>query len=123
MQSSTFTAKIDLSLAEKLLSDLPQQGFEMTKIPYAIFCAKKKGVNCTLYESGNLVVQGKQMQEFIEFYLEPEILKDFKFSHGEALLDLTPRIGMDEAGKGDFLALFALGRCMPREKGFKKCTN
>ena len=42
------------------------------------------------------------MQEFIEFYLEPEILKEFKFSNPQAHLDLTPRIGLDEAGKGDF---------------------
>lgn len=109
MQSPTFTVKVDLSLAEKLLSDLPQQGFEITKPPYTVFSAKKKGVSCTLYESGNLVVQGKEKQEFIEFYLEPEILKSFQFSHAEALLDLTPHIGLDEAGKGDFFGPLCIG--------------
>ncbi|MBF8263892.1 MAG: rnhC [Parachlamydiales bacterium] len=109
MHSSTFTAKIDLSLVEKLLSDLPQQGFEMTRPTYTIFSAKKKGVNCTLYESGNLVVQGKDMQEFIEFYLEPEILKGFQFTHPEATLNLTPHIGLDEAGKGDFFGPLCIG--------------
>lgn len=102
MKPSSFTAKINLSLADKLREDLAGQGFEITKPPYTVFAAKKKGISCTLYESGNLVVQGKEMGPFIEFYLEPEILKDFKFSHPTADLDLTPRIGMDEAGKGDF---------------------
>ena len=99
---SHFTAKIDLSLGEKLEKDLRDQGFEISKPPYTVFSAKKKGVSCTLYESGTLTVQGKEMEPFIEFYLEPEILKEFRFSHPTTDLDLTPRIGMDEAGKGDF---------------------
>ena len=97
-----FTAKIDVSLGKKLEEDLREQGFEIGKPPYTIFSAKKKGISCTLYESGSLTVQGKEMESFIEFYLEPEILKEFRFSHAEAHLDLTPHIGLDEAGKGDF---------------------
>ncbi len=99
---SCFSTKIDLSLKEKLKEDLLSQGFELSKPPYTIFSAKKKGVSCTLYESGKLTVQGKEKAAFIEFYLEPEILKEFRFSHPEAHLNLEPRIGLDEAGKGDF---------------------
>ncbi len=99
---SYFTAKVDLSLKEKLEKDLQEQGFEISRPPYTVFAAKKKGVSCTLYESGTLSVQGKEMDAFLEFYLEPEILKEFRFSHPEMHLDLTPRIGQDEAGKGDF---------------------
>lgn len=98
----TFTTKIDLKLAGKLEEDLKNQGFEISKPLYTIFQAKKKGLSCTLYESGNLVVQGKEMEEFMEFYLEPEILQEFRYSHPEAHLNLEPHIGMDEAGKGDF---------------------
>ncbi|MBS0626228.1 MAG: ribonuclease HIII [Verrucomicrobia bacterium] len=99
---SCFTATIDIKLADKLQTDLVSQGFEIAKPPYTIFSAKKKGISCTLYESGKLTVQGKEMDPFIEFYLEPEILQEFKFSHPEAHLNLVPHIGMDEAGKGDF---------------------
>jgi len=98
----TFTAKIDLQFAPKLQKDLESQGFAISRPPYTAFSAKKKGVTCTLYESGSLIVQGKEMKEFIEFYLEPEILQSFQYSHPEAHLDLEPHIGMDEAGKGDF---------------------
>ncbi len=101
-KSSCFTAQVDLKLAEKLQHDLQEQGFTLSKPPYTVFSAKKKGVSCTLYESGSLTVQGKEMDPFIEFYLEPEILNTFRHSHPTAHLDLTPRIGMDEAGKGDF---------------------
>ena len=120
MHSTTFTAKIDLKLAEKLLSELPAQGFELTKPPYTVFAAKKKGVSCTLYESGNLVVQGKEMQEFIEFYLEPEILHEFQFSHPEAHLNLTPHIGLDEAGKGDFFGPLCIGAVYADGEGIQK---
>lgn len=97
-----FTATISLTLASKLKQLLQEQGFELSTPPYSVFSGKKKGVSCTLYESGKLTVQGKAKDEFIEFYLEPEILQDFRYSHREAYIDQTERIGVDEAGKGDF---------------------
>jgi ribonuclease HIII len=101
-KTNCFSTKVDLSLKDKLEADLTSQGFIITKPPYTLFSAKKKGLSCTLYESGSLTVQGKEMDSFMEFYLEPEILKDFKFTHPEEHLNLIPHIGLDEAGKGDF---------------------
>lgn len=99
---TTFVTKIDLCLAAKLLDDLKDQGFEITKPQYTVFSAKKKGLNCTLYESGKLMVQGRETPQFMEFYLEPQIIGNFEYSYAETLLDTTARIGIDEAGKGDF---------------------
>jgi ribonuclease HIII len=99
---SFFVVQIDLTLAQKIQADLAAQGFSFTKPPYTVFSAKKIGISCTLYESGKLTVQGKEMGPFIEFYLEPEILGSLKFTHPELDLNLSPHIGMDEAGKGDF---------------------
>lgn len=99
---SSFVTEIDTKLAGKLQKDLEGQGFELTNPPYTIFSAKKKGVSCTLYQSGKLMVQGKEMAPFIEFYLEPEILKTFQFQYKDLNVDTTPRIGIDESGKGDF---------------------
>jgi ribonuclease HIII len=99
---SIFVTTINLSLAEKLKSDLSEQGFELSTPPYTVFCAKKKGVSCTLYQSGKLTVQGKERDAFIKFYLEPEVLGDLSYSYPEVSADLTPRIGIDESGKGDF---------------------
>jgi len=50
------------------------------------------------------VVQGKGTKEFVEFVLEPEILKQVKLGY-ETVLNpdlLLPRFGVDESGKGDF---------------------
>lgn len=120
MKPSVFTAKIAPELAAKLEEDLKNQGFEFTRPIHTLFSAKKKGVICTLYESGSLVVQGKEMGEFIEFYLEPEILNTFKFSHPETDLDLTPRIGLDEAGKGDFFGPLCIGAVFADSEGIRK---
>lgn len=103
-QSGTFVASIDPELAPKMMKDLIAQGFELTKPAYTAFSARKKGINCTLYLSGKLTVQGSEMSTFIEFYLEPQILKAFTYtySHVDDTLNKTGRIGIDESGKGDF---------------------
>ena len=106
-RSSCFVAKLDLksdpALAGKLKQLLEEQGFILDKPLYTLFSGKKKGVSCALYESGKLTVQGKEMAQFIEFHLETEILKSFDFTYAEIKeVDLTPRIGIDESGKGDF---------------------
>ena len=103
--TNLFVTEIDIKLAEKMLVDLKAQDFELSKPQYTVFSARKKGLTCTLYTSGKLVVQGKNMPEFMEFYLEPEILGKFSFTYKELEekkeIDTTPRIGIDEAGKGD----------------------
>ena len=78
--------------------------YEFREVPYARFAAEKEKTNLVFYESGKLVVQGKGTQEFIEFVLEPEILKEARLGY-EAVLNpelLLPRLGVDESGKGDF---------------------
>ncbi|MBA3958541.1 MAG: ribonuclease HIII [Parachlamydiaceae bacterium] len=97
-----FVSTIDLGLADKLRADLISQGFELSTPQYTLFAAKKPGLSCTLYQSGKLMVQGKEMASFLEFYLEPEILKNVSFSYPDVGVDDTARIGIDESGKGDF---------------------
>lgn len=98
---SNFITEIDTALAAKLKSDLEAQGFTLTQPTYTIFQAKKQGVSCTLYESGKLMVQGKGKDDFISYYLEPEILGNLSYTYPETAVDTTPHIGIDEAGKGD----------------------
>jgi len=100
--ASPFVTTIDLTKADQLLQDLKNQEFAISQPPHTRFSAQKKGINCTLYLSGKLVVQGKEAAEFIEFYLEPTILGTFSHTYPLAHVDLTPRIGIDESGKGDF---------------------
>lgn len=120
---TAFVTKIDLALEDKLKNDLLSQGFALSKPPYTVFAAKKKGVSCTLYTSGKLMVQGKEMKEFIAYYLEPEILKNVSFSYPETMVDSSPRIGIDEAGKGDFFGPLCIAGVFASEEGVKKLLD
>lgn len=122
-QPSCFVATIDLNLAERLKQDLIAQGFTLSKPQYTLFSAQKKGVSCTLYESGKLTVQGKEMGEFITFYLEPTILQTFSFSHPEAHLNLNARIGIDESGKGDFFGPLCVAGVQAGEAEIKELVK
>ena len=90
--------------ATALRAFLVERNWKFRDVPYARFAAEKEKLNVVFYESGKLVVQGRATREFIEFTLEPEILKEVKLGY-EAVLNpdlLLPRIGVDESGKGDF---------------------
>lgn len=104
--SSCFVAQIPLEMVDPLRAHLIEKGFELQTPPYTLFQAKTKGLIVTVYSSLKIMVQGKEMKEFIEFYLEPEILKAPLFTHKDTLLllnhDLEPKIGSDETGKGDY---------------------
>ncbi|MBI2743335.1 MAG: ribonuclease HIII [Chlamydiales bacterium] len=120
---SCFVATIDTSLAQKMREDLAEKGFTLTMPPYTFFSAVKEGVSCTLYTSGKLTVQGKGMDEFITYYLEPEILKNVSYSYPEVNVDLTPRIGIDEAGKGDFFGPLCIAGVQAGEEKVKELIS
>lgn len=98
----TFVHSVDRAKNGLLLAYLKEHDFEITKPAHTFFAGKKPGLSVTLFESGKCVVQGKNSPEFIEFFLEPEILGTFEETHKKSLADFTPRIGVDESGKGDF---------------------
>jgi len=101
---TSYTYKLNDEQAANLKKYLEEHAYKFRQVPYARFAAEKEKLNVVFYESGKLVVQGKQTQEFIEFVLEPEILKEARLGY-EAVLNpdlLLPRLGVDESGKGDF---------------------
>ncbi|MCW5555124.1 MAG: ribonuclease HIII [Verrucomicrobiae bacterium] len=101
---TSYTCKLSDDQAATLKSCLEARHFGFRDVPYARFAGEKDKTNVVFYESGKLVVQGKGTQEFVEFVLEPEVLKEARLGY-EAVLNpdlLLPRIGVDESGKGDF---------------------
>ncbi|MCB1194698.1 ribonuclease HIII [bacterium] len=102
---TTYTVQLQPSLYPQLRKDLTEQGFSLKKTPYAFFSAEKENVNVTLYKSGKLVIQGKGTPDFIQFYLEPNLLRQINFGYEDIINDIhttEPRIGVDESGKGDY---------------------
>ena len=99
-----YTCKLTDEQASALLAALQARNWQPRTVPYARFAFESDKTNIVFYESGKLVVQGKGTAEFVEFVLEPEILKQAKVGY-ETILNpelLLPRIGVDESGKGDF---------------------
>jgi ribonuclease HIII len=101
---TSHTSKLSEEQAAALKRWLQARDWAFREVPYARFAAEKDKTNVVYYESGKLVVQGKGTQDFIEFVLEPEILKEVRLGY-ETVLNpdlLLPRFGVDESGKGDF---------------------
>jgi len=102
----TFTRKLSPPEQERFLAHLRSAPYDLREVDHAIAAAKKPGLNLVLYRSGKLVAQGKGVGEWIEFVLEPEILREAGAATPEATAapdaDLSPHIGIDESGKGDF---------------------
>ena len=98
------TCKLTDDQATALNAALVARNWKPRTVPYARFAFESDKTNIVFYESGKLVVQGKGTGEFVEFVLEPEILKEVKVGY-ETILNpelLLPRFGIDESGKGDF---------------------
>ncbi|MEW6307158.1 MAG: ribonuclease HIII [Verrucomicrobiota bacterium] len=99
-----YTCKLTDAQAGALRKYLSDHNYKFREVPYAAFAGEKDEVNVVFYTSHKLVVQGKGTQDFVEFVLEPEILKEAKLGY-ETVLNpelLAPRLGVDESGKGDF---------------------
>jgi ribonuclease HIII len=101
---TSYTTKLTAEQGETLKRILGTRNYQFRPLPYARFAAEKEKTNVVFYESGKLVVQGKGTRDFVEFILEPEVLKQARLGY-ETVLNpeiLLPRLGIDESGKGDF---------------------
>ncbi len=101
---TSYTVTLTDAQIERVRLDLHQRGFTFREVPYAHYGASRGKLQVTAFQSGKLLAQGKGVEEFVQFYLEPEILKEarlgYEHVHDPAILE--PRIGVDESGKGDF---------------------
>ncbi len=107
---TSHTCKLTDDQASALDAALRARNWKSRTVPYARFAYESDKCNIVFYESGKLVVQGRGTQEFVEFLLEPEILRQVKLGY-ETVLNpdlLLPRFGVDESGKGDFFGPLAV---------------
>jgi len=99
---NTYTTKISSKTISFLKEILIQKSFQFKELPHGFFEARhpEKKVVVKAYRSEKVLIQGKGTEEFVRYILEPEVLKTF--SLGYQGNEFEPKIGMDEAGKGDF---------------------
>jgi ribonuclease HIII len=84
---------------------LESAGFEFSPKPYTIYYAQKNKLSAAVYEKGpKLLLQGKGVDDFVSFELEPKILGEARLGYEEVHVPemFEPHFGIDESGKGDF---------------------
>ena len=102
---NSYTHALTNDQATKLRSLLNELGFEFSPKPYTLFFAQKNRLSVAVYEKGpKVLLQGKGVEEFVQFELEPKILGEAKLGYEEVHSPemFEPHFGIDESGKGDF---------------------
>src|SRR5438477_11423353 len=102
---NSYTQPLTNEQVATLRAVLEELGFEFSQKQYTIFFAQKNKLSVAVYEKGpKVLVQGKGVEEFVQFELEPKIFGEAKLGYEEVHLPkmFEPHFGVDESGKGDF---------------------
>ncbi len=102
---NSYTHALTKDQATELRALLEELGFEFSPKQYTLFFAQKNKLSVGVYEKGpKVLVQGRGVEEFVQFELEPKILGEAKLGYEEVHSPeiFEPHIGVDESGKGDF---------------------
>lgn len=102
---NSYTRPLDPLQAARLRTVLEERGWEFEKKDYTLFAARKDKTTVAVYEKGpKVLVQGKGLEDFVRFILEPEVLGVAEMGYEEVNNPamFAPHFGIDESGKGDF---------------------
>src|SRR3954470_3438120 len=102
---NSYTHALSHEEVRKLRGLLEECGFEFAPKEWTIFFAQKNKLSVAVYEKGpKVLVQGRGVEEFVQFELEPKILGEAKLGYEEVHSPemFEPHFGVDESGKGDF---------------------
>ena len=102
---NSYTHALTLEQVAKLRALLDELGFKFAPKEWTVFFGQKNKLSVAVYEKGpKVLVQGKGVEEFVQFELEPKILGEAKLGYEEVHSPemFQPHFGVDESGKGDF---------------------
>ena len=102
---NSYTHALTPDQATKLRALLEELGFQFALKQYTLFFAQKNKLSVAVYEKGpKVLVQGKGVEEFVQFELEPKIFGEAKLGYEEVHAPemFEAHFGVDESGKGDF---------------------
>jgi ribonuclease HIII len=102
---NSYTHPLTQDQASKLRGLLQELGFQFSPKEWTIFFAQKNKLSVAVYQKGpKVLVQGKGVEEFVQFELEPKIFGEAKLGYEEVHSPemFEPHFGVDESGKGDF---------------------
>ncbi|MEP6811244.1 MAG: hypothetical protein ABI992_13450, partial [Chthoniobacterales bacterium] len=84
LRVNTYTHPLTPEQAAKLRALLEELNFVFAERPYTLFFAQKEKLSVAVYEKGpKILLQGKGLEEFVQFQLEPRILGEAKLGYEE----------------------------------------
>lgn len=98
------TVSLTPDQVELLRNALETRGFIFNEKAYTLFSASKEKLNISVYQKGpKALLQGRGLEDFITYVLEPEVLGEARLGYDEvhAPEQFEPHFGIDESGKGD----------------------
>lgn len=101
---NSFTFNLTLEQQERLQSLLRELQYKTCVVPHTLIAVEAPNCRVNLYKSGKCLVQGRGAEDFVLYYLEPNVLQAASLGYEEILTPdaFTPHMGSDESGKGDF---------------------
>lgn len=115
---SSFTYELDAEQQEKFIALLSMGNYKPRQVPYSVVAAEGDGFNCALYQKEKhgrrkLCIQGGKARDFVEFFLEPNVLGTVGVGYEDILHPeaKSPHGGGDESGKGDYFGPLVVACC------------
>ena len=103
-KKNSYTYVLDKEQQEALKILLKMGNYRPKTVPHTVIAVEAQDCVVNLYKSGKCLVQGKGAEDFVLFFLEPNVLQSATVGYEEELNPelVAPHMGIDESGKGDF---------------------
>ena len=101
---NSFTFVLTLRQQELLRALADELQYKKVDVPHTTLAFEGPNCRVNLYTSGKCLIQGRGAEEFVLYFLEPNVLQTVGLGYEELLNPeaFTPHMGSDESGKGDF---------------------
>lgn len=128
-KKTSFSFKLSPQQQEELTEILTTGNYEPREVPYTKVAVSSRLWDCNIniYTSGKCLIQGSGAEEFVINIMEPSILKEIVVGYDDVALskapseeELSPHIGVDESGKGDFFGPLVIAAAYTNEDLYKR---
>ena len=104
MKKTSYTFVLNSEQQASLKTLLEMGNYKRKPVPHTTIAVEADNCVVNLYTSGKCLVQGSGAEDFVLFFLEPNVLQCATVGYEEILNPdlVAPHMGIDESGKGDF---------------------
>jgi len=101
---NSFSFVLTAEQQERLRALAAELRYKTHVVPHTTLAFEGPNCRVNLYTSGKCLVQGRGAEEFVLYFLEPNVLQTAGLGYEEILNPdaFSPHMGSDESGKGDF---------------------